>query len=154
MSVPVHNRYQLLWYKAAYGIISDSLQERLHQALDDDELTLHLLWRLGNVEYRAGRFSRSIDHYERLLKMVEEGVDAHGRKIKRAPNPDQNYKSRIHQHIGRSYMQIFLMKQKHEQLEKAYEHYRYAVDHMIAALDAMIELPHLLLEFGRVLWRV
>lgn len=150
MSLPVYNKSQLRWFRAAYGVISNLISEKLDEFADDDEQILHLFWRLGNVNYKAGQYNSSIEHLQRILQMVEEHVDMHGNLIRRPINPDQNYRSRVHQHIGRNYMQMFLVKHEHEHLNKAYEHYRYAVDHMVAALDAMIELPSLLLEFGRV----
>ena len=169
------------WWKAGFGCIAETLQERLDRdaalwtrdkskKLMDDEKD-HIKWRLGYNLYKAGRFMDAIDY----LTLCAAGGDcgkkeAASRKKRRLTTeagnntvelkeldeldenkPIEDNRYQVHQTAARCCVELFLETHLHYHLEAAYRHFTMAIERMPAGLIAMFQLPPLLYEFAILL---
>lgn len=155
VKAPEVSKCRALWRIACFTTILDDLYIKLSDFSNHPELLppsqslLRIRWRIGQNLYHLNRYEESIRQLQAVWDDLLEIEDMKERRLVTKINAEQTHT--IHLTIGRAAVQLYLIDFTHKWLEVAQQHYELAVQFIKFDLSAMIVVPTVLLEYGRVL---
>ena len=103
--------------------------------------------RFGLNLYKAGKYIEAISHLEYICSGGTNGL----KDEKAGKEREIDSRSDVHLAAARCSYYLYLQSKNHYHLESGYKHYKNCIETMGADLYAMIKLPKILYEFGKLM---
>ena len=139
------------WFKGVHTVIVNKIEQDIflydsvpHEHGGRPRYYLKLHWRLGYNLFYAGNLFKAFAVLENVC-LNSCGAGAY----EGAPAIHSN--SAVHLTTARCCVQLFHFTSSHYHLENAHKHFQNAIETMSMDLSAMMRLPGILYEFGRML---